>query len=116
MKTFLKVLAPATIVVGAGLLAGSAIAAPAGNLAPLQTSTSSAVDNVAYRYRRCWRHRGHLHCRREVRRYGYVAPYYYEPAPYYGYGYGPSIGFSFGGSRHHHGGHFHGGRGGHGHR
>jgi hypothetical protein len=118
MKTLLKWLSPAALVLGAGLLAGPAAAAPLGNVGALETANDSVVDSVHYRHRRCWRHRGHWHCRRGFRRYVYSAPYYYEPYPYYSYG--PVIGFSFGGGRHFHhrrfhgrhfhGRHFHGGR------
>src|SRR4030095_14715116 len=92
MKRLTTWLCPAALVLGLGLLTGAASAAPVGNLPSLETSNTSMVDNVHYRYRRCWRHRGHLHCRRALRRYSYVAPYYYEPYPYYGYG--PAISFS----------------------
>lgn len=101
-----KFMSGAALAIGAGLLCAPASAAPGGNLTGLQTPHASNVEQVAYR--RCWRHRGHLHCRRTVR-YGYADPYYYDPYPY-GYGYGPSIGFSFGGGRHHHHGHHGGGR------
>ncbi len=106
-----KYLSAAALAVGAGLLCAPASAAPGGNLTGLQVPHASNVEQVA---RRCWRHRGHWHCRRSFRRYGYAYqhydpyPYYYEP---YYYGYGPSLGFSFGGGRHFHGGHHHhGGR------
>lgn len=105
-----KYLSVAVLALGAGLLCAPASAAPVGNLTGLQAPSTSNVEKVA---RRCWRYRGHWHCRRRLRRYGYVYPYYYEPYyydpyPYY-YGYGPSIGFSFGGGRHFHGGGHHGG-------
>ena len=83
---------------GLGLAAASAQAAPAagvtGGLKPA-AQESSAVDPV-YWTRRCWRHRGHLHCRRHWVDYGYRS-YYYDP-----YYYRPSFGFYFGGHRHHH--------------
>jgi len=88
-----------------GSLSLSANAAPAINSDLKTTATeSSAVDQVNYRHRRCWRHHGHLHCR--YRSYGY-APYYDDG--YYSYGFGPSVGLYFGGGgRHfHHGGHRH---------
>jgi hypothetical protein len=126
MQNLLKCLSPAALIVGAGLLAGSASAAPVGNLATLQAPTTSNVENVAYGYRRCWRHHGRLHCRRAMRRYGY-ANTYYAPYPYYGYGYGydypsygygygyggPVFGFSFGGGRNFYGGGHRGFHGGH---
>jgi hypothetical protein len=94
----------------------TAQSAPLGNLqADRASEQNTAVQNVAW-VRRCYSHRGHRHCRRVWRDYGY-----YDPEPnYYGgpYAYGPSIGFFFGGGRHgHHGGHHHhGGHGGHGRR
>ena len=124
MTRLLQWLSPAALLLGAGLLASPASAGPAGSLTGLQAPQTSNVEQVHYRGgRRCWRHRGHWHCKRSFRRYGYYAYPYYEPYPYY-YGYGPTIGFSFGGGRHFHGGrhfrgggrHFHGGRGGHGRR
>ena len=112
MARLTKWFSATTLLLGAGLLASPASAGPAGSLIGLEVQPSSNVDQVHYRGRRCWRHRGHWHCRRGLRRYGYYAqPYYYEPYPYY-YGYGPTIGFSFGGGRHFHGGgRRHGGHG-----
>lgn len=84
-----------------GLMAVSAEAAPLSSAAgDLKASAgqTSAVDQVYWR-RHCWRHRGHLHCRRYW--VGGYDPYYYD----YGYSYGPSIGFFFGGGHHRH--HFH---------
>ena len=99
MSKILKWLSPAALVLGAGLLAGPASAAPVNSLAALTEAQTSNVEQVHYRRaRRCWRHRGHWHCRRSLRRYGYYAYPYYDPYPYY-YGYGPTIGFSFGGGR-----------------
>jgi hypothetical protein len=97
----------ALILAGAGALALLSFALPAAAApsvgADLKTAASenSTVDQVYYRTRHCWRHHGHLHCR--YHRYGY-APYYDDG--YYGYGFGPSIGLSFGGGGHH-GGHHH---------
>ena len=109
MTKILKVLSPAALVLGAGLLVGPASAAPVTSLTGLTETQTSNVEQVHYRRGRCWRHRGHWHCRRSLRRYGFYAYPYYEPYPYY-YGYGPTIGFSFGGGRHFHGRrHFHGG-------
>jgi hypothetical protein len=101
-----------------GLFAASAEAAPAGHATGLKAAAgeTTAVEQVR---RRCWRHRGHWHCRRYSRRYYpryvYGSPYYgrsyYYGAPYY-YGrrhrhhrgfsfYGPGFGFSIGrGHRH----------------
>jgi hypothetical protein len=87
----------AAIAVGLGFAAASAQAAPAVGSAGDLTSAvreSSNVDQV-YWSRRCWRHRGHLHCRRSWVDYGYE-PYYDEP-----YYYRPALGFFFGGHRHH---------------
>lgn len=84
--------------VALGMFSTAAGAAPLGNAAGgLTTATgeNSLAQEVRYG-RRCWRHRGHLHCRRGVRHYGY-APNYYG-----GYGYGPSVGLYFGGHRHGH--------------
>jgi hypothetical protein len=100
----------AAVAFGLAAWGGSAAAAPLANLGEsLQSNqATAAVEPVAYR--RCWRHRGHLHCRRTV-----VRRYYYDGAPYYGYGYGyapyydygPSFGLYFGGGggRHFHGHH-----------
>jgi hypothetical protein len=87
------------LLAGTGALLLGALSVPA-NAAPAigtdlkaAAGETSAVDRAAYR--RCWRHRGHLHCRHVVRSYRY-APYDYDDG-YYDYGYGPSIGLSFGG-------------------
>ena len=99
-------LGSAALLCSMGLFAAPASAAPVGNVSGLQTQDTFNVDKVDYG-RRCWRHRGHLHCRRYARYYDYDYGY-----PYYGgYGYGPSIGLYFGGGgRHWGGGHrFHGG-------
>ena len=86
-------------------IVGSANAAPVSNLASGMQAATPSAEPVAYR--RCWRHHGVLRCR-IVRRY-YDDDYgYYDYGysdPYYGYGYGPSIGLSFGGRGGHHGGH-----------
>ena len=90
----------AASVLGLGLLATPASAAPMMNLQGPEVDTG-AVEPARYG-RRCWRHHGHLHCRRVYHRryYGYGPDYY----PYYGYG--PSLGFYFGGG-HRHWGHRH---------
>jgi hypothetical protein len=96
-----------------GVSGSSAQAAPAGTLmADLSTAASatSAVHRAAYR--RCWWRHGRRYCRWVGDSYyddGFYPyyPYYY----YYYYGYGPSLGFYYGGRRFHGGGHFrHGGR------
>jgi hypothetical protein len=95
----------------------TAQSAPLGNvLVDGAAEENSAVQSVAW-VRRCHWHRGHRHCRRVWRDYGYGygdsynygSPYAYGP-----YAYGPSFGFFFGGGgRHHRHGHHHhhGGRG-----
>ncbi len=94
----------ATAAIGLGLAAVSAEAAPAVATAGDLTSAAREASNVdqVYWSRRCWRHGGHLHCRRHWVDYGYAPYYSYDPYPY---SYGPSFGFSFGGfggHRHHH--------------
>jgi hypothetical protein len=86
-----------------GALIVSAFAVPA-NAAPIAGGVQSlpegmqaGIDKVHYG-RGCWRHRGHWHCRRTVRRY-------YHSYGYAPYAYGPSFGFYFGGGRHGHWGH-----------
>jgi hypothetical protein len=76
-----------------GLLAAPASATPAAGIASADVKTdASAVEQVA---RRCYRHRGHWHCR--GRSHGYD-----------GYGYGPSVGIHIGrGHRHRHHHHHH---------
>jgi len=90
----------ATAAIGLAVAAASAEAAPAVATAGDLTSAVREASNVdqVYWTRRCWRHRGYLHCRRHWVDYGYT-PYYYDPYPYY---YRPSFGFFFGGHRHHH--------------
>ena len=70
---------PLRVLAGAGALLLGGFLAPASaapglpsGLKPTATE-NSAVEQVHYRYRRCWRHHGHLHCRRVARRY-YGAP------------------------------------------
>jgi hypothetical protein len=87
-----KSLTLASAALALGLLTVPASAAPVSNLKGIEADASTQAETVHYR-RRCWWHRGHMHCRRGYsRHYGY--------APYYGYG--PSFGFHFGGGRHHH--------------
>lgn len=80
-----------------GMFSATAAAAPLGNAAGgLTSATGENALTQEVRYgRRCWRHRGHLHCRGH-RQHGYN-PYYYG-----GYGYGPSINLDIGGHRHGH--------------
>ena len=83
-----------------GTFSLAAQAAPLGTAATGPNAGSGAesmVDNVA---RRCWRHRGHLHCERGYRR-GYR--YYYGGPSYYG----PGFSFYYGGGRRHLHGHRH---------
>jgi hypothetical protein len=91
-----------------GALALAAFCAPA-SAAPLggaangvkaAAGDSAAVQDVRW-HRRCWRHRGHLHCRRVWS----GDRYYYGGYPY-GYD-SPGISLYFGGGRHHHHGHRH---------
>jgi hypothetical protein len=94
-----------------GALALAAICAPAG-AAPLggaadgpraAAGENATVQDVRWE-RRCWRHRGHLHCRRVW----HGDRYYYGGYPYdsyyggYPYDSGPSFGLYFGGGHHHH--------------
>jgi hypothetical protein len=66
-------------------------------------SINSGIEKATYR--RCWWRHGRRVCRlvgyRTYRSYDDDGYY----GPYYGYGYGPSIGFSFGGGGRHHGHH-----------
>jgi len=86
-----------------GMFSASAQAAPLGSPAEglRETANQNALTQDVRYGRRCWRHRGHLHCSRGYRRfygnyYGYGDPYYRS------YGYGPGISLYFGGGRHHH--------------
>ncbi|KAB2920487.1 MAG: hypothetical protein F9K29_01225 [Hyphomicrobiaceae bacterium] len=80
-------LAPAVAALALGYLAAPGQAAPltgvAADAVRALDSENSAVDNVHFR-RRCWRHRGHWHCRRHVRRW-YPRHYYYDDYYYGGY-------------------------------
>ena len=87
-----------------GMYAAPVSAAPLANVQGLETEAGTAAEPVHYRrYRRCWRHHGHWHCRR-----AHYRPYYYGYAPGY-YSYGPRFGLYFGGHRRHwgHWGHRH---------
>jgi hypothetical protein len=93
-----------------GAFTWSAAATPlSGAGSELRTATAPAVEKAAYR--RCWWRDGVRVCR-------WVGDYYYDDGyyddGYYGpyFGFGPGIGFGFGGGRFH-GGHFHGGHGHH---
>jgi hypothetical protein len=93
---FVKTLSIAGVL-SVGLLYAPVSAAP-GNLkgADVEAGTTAA-EQV---HRRCWRHRGHWHCRgyRAYRSYGYYPGYY---------GYRPGFSLYFGGHRHRHWGHRH---------
>jgi hypothetical protein len=82
--------------VALGAVSMSAQAAPLGSAAGVNSGSdaNSLVQDVA---RRCWRHRGHWHCRGD----GYRRHYYND-----GYGYGPGFSLYFGGG-HRHGHHRH---------
>jgi hypothetical protein len=104
METVMRirhVLLGATAAIGLGLATVSAEAAPAVTTASDLTAAVREASNVdqVYWSRRCWRHHGHLHCRRHWVDYGYTPYYSYDPYPYYYYR--PSFGFFFGGHRHH---------------
>jgi hypothetical protein len=75
-------------------LATPAQAAPVGGVVDLGPVAAEASDVQNVRWRRCWRHRGHWHCRR---RHVHYYPYYYG-APY---AFGPSFSIHIG-RRHHH--------------
>lgn len=95
----------AAAAVALGAAGTTAHAAPLGNMkANPAAEQNTAVHNVVW-VRRCYFHRGHRHCRRVWRDYGYYDsdPYYYSGP----YAYGPSFGLFFGGGRHGHGGHHH---------
>jgi hypothetical protein len=90
-----KTIMLAAAALGLGLLAAPASAAPVGNLGGIETNTSAAEK--AHYGRRCWRHRGHVHCSRGYhRRYYYGGPRYYRRH----YGYAPGFFFHFGPRRH----------------
>jgi hypothetical protein len=74
-----------------------AAAAPVAGVTGADVKPEAATHQVA---RRCWRHRGHWHCRHVKRRY--YRHYGYGPR-YYDYGYRPGFYFHFGpGYRHRH--------------
>ena len=92
-----KSLALAAVGLAFAFLAAPASSAPTANLNGLQSSTSAA-EQVHYYRRRCWRHRGHYHCRRYVRGYYYPS---YAYGPYYRPYYAPGFRFYFGGGHRH---------------
>jgi hypothetical protein len=96
LKTWLLGAAAAVAFGAAGT---TAQAAPLGNMQANAVEQNSPGLNVAW-VRQCHFHRGHRHCRRVWRD---------------GYGYGPSVGFSFGGGHRHHGHHRHNRHHGYGH-
>ena len=86
--------------VALGAFSMGAQAAPLGSTAAgvhAGSSVDSLVQDVA---RRCWRHRGHLHCRGDSRRHYYSDPYYYGPGFSFYYGGGQRHGRHH--RRHHH--------------
>ena len=89
------------------VLSAPASAAPLGTATLDVTGSKAVAEQVAYR--RCWRHKGHRHCRWVEDDYGYNS----YPG-YYGYGPGINLYFGGGGHRHHHHGHRGRGHGGHG--
>jgi hypothetical protein len=81
-----------------GALSFSAQAAPLAG-APAGPKAHVGESNLAqdvHWVRRCWWHRGHRHCRRVYRRWGYYP--YYRSHYYYGGPafYGPGFSFYFG--------------------
>lgn len=93
---------------GMGLLAFLALPAQAAppTGADIAAGTNTSGVEKAHYGRRCWRRHGKLYCRRYVRR-GYPYAHYRSWGP--SWGYGPGIGFYFGGGGRHgwHGGHHH---------
>jgi hypothetical protein len=90
---------------GAAAAVTLALTATTPQAAPLSGAGNELNDGSAIvqkaAYRRCWIRYGVRHCR-------WVDYFYDDDYPYYGYG--PDIGFFFGGhGGHFHGGHFHGG-------
>lgn len=77
--------------VALGTFSIAAQAAPLGSAATGANAGSGAGSLVQDVARRCWRHRGHLHCRGDDRHY------YRDPGYSYGSSYGPGFGFYFGG-------------------
>jgi hypothetical protein len=104
------IIAAAISAAAAGSFTWGAAATPlsgAGN--ELKAATAPAAEKAAYR--RCWWRDGYRVCRWVGGDYydnGYYDDGYYGPYV----GFGPGIGFGFGGG-HFHGGHFHGGHGHH---
>ena len=108
----LSVWLPLAGALAVGLGAMPVEAAPLGIVSDGPRTAASEETGTTLVHRRCYRHRGHWHCPRHVRRYHryYDQPhysYYRDPYPYYhgGHGprfyggYGPSFGFYFGGRR-----------------
>jgi hypothetical protein len=88
---------------------GAAATPLSGAGSELKAATAPAAEKAAYR--RCWWRDGYRVCRWVGGDYydnGYYDDGYYGPYV----GFGPGIGFGFGGG-HFHGGHFHGGHGHH---
>jgi hypothetical protein len=79
--------------VALGAFSMGAQAAPLGSAATGANAGTGAESLVQEVTRRCWRHRGHWHCRG-----GYGYGRYYRDS----YGYRPGFHFHFGGHRHGH--------------
>lgn len=116
-------LAGAACALSLAIFGGGAQAGPLGGIGntAVALQPTGGVEQVRW-VRRCHWHRGHRHCRRVWRDYGYYnygyygypyyeRPYYYRPYAYYGgpYVYGPGFGLYFGSGpryyrhhRHHH--------------
>ena len=96
-------LSTAAGVLALGALSVAAEAAPlasaTGGLKATASGENALTQDVRYG-RRCWRHRGHWHCRRGYRRY--YRHYYSDP-----YYYGPGFSFYFGDGHRHNRGHRH---------
>jgi hypothetical protein len=104
-----RLIIAAAISAATGSFAWGAAAAPlSGAGSELKAAPAPAAEKAAYR--RCWWRHGYRVCRWVGGDYydnGYYDDGYYGPYV----GFGPGIGFGFGG--HAHGGHFHGGHGHH---
>lgn len=92
----------------AAALFGGSVANAADKSVKVQATGIEQISEFSSQHRRHHRHHSrHRHVRPYADSYGYYAPRYYAPQPYY-YGGGPSIGFGFGGGHFggHHGHHY----------